>query len=241
MHIIKSEGALYSHEKPFYVLYLFLLFIHCAPSLQNIIQEAEVLEKLEHNAERISSFRGMGRVSFTLDQRNGVAEALIVADKKGNLRIETGNFFGVPLSAMTIQNHKLRYYVIPEEKFYVGEPSEKIVSSVLPLGIEESDLRGLLFFSKKTILDFKKRKPFKLDIFKCRHDEKQNLFFPSGFRLTNEKTGEYVQINWEEYDLNPPSFPSKVFQLEKPSQARLIVWGTVPKYSPILQGYEEAQ
>lgn len=220
---------------------LFLVFSQCAPSLQNIIEEAEVFEKLEHNAERISAFRGMGRVAFTLNQKNGVVEALMVADKKGNLRIETGNFFGVPLSAMTIRNHRLRYYVIPEEKFYVGEPSEKIVSSVLPLGIDEDDLRGLLFFSKKTVVSFKKRKPFKLDIFKCRHDEKQNLFFPSGFRLTNEKTGEYLQINWEEYDLNPPPFPPKVFQLERPPQAKLIVWETVPKYSPILQGYDEVE
>lgn len=219
--------------------WFFLTLSHCAPSLQNIISDTEVFEKLNHNAEKISSFRGMARVSFMLDQKKGVVEALVVADKKGNLRIETGNFFGVPLSAMTVQNHKLRYYVISEEKFYVGEPSEEIVSAVLPLGIGESDLRGLLFFSNETIQGFKKRRPFRLDIFKCRHEEKQNLFFPSGFRLTNEKTEEYVQLNWEEYDLNPPPFPGRVFQLKKPPQARLIVWGTTRRYSPVLKGYDE--
>ncbi|MEK7790011.1 MAG: hypothetical protein AAB309_00110 [Deltaproteobacteria bacterium] len=223
-------------------LLFFLIFLpHCAPALHNIISNAEVLAKLNHNGEKISSFRGMGRVSFRLSQKEGAVEVLIVADKKGNLRLETGNFFGVPLSAMTIQNQKLAYYVISEEKFYIGEPSEKIVSSVLPLQIEERDLRGLIFFSKETVEGFKKKKSFKLDIFKCRYEEKQNLFYPIGFRLTDEKTGEYLQINWEEYDLNPSPFPAKIFRLERPPQARLMVWGTTEKHSPLLKGYDEIE
>lgn len=223
-------------------LLLFSFFLsHCAPTLQNIISDSEVFAKLNHNGEKISSFRGMGRVSFRLGQKQGAVEVLIAADKKGNLRIETGNFFGAPLSAMTIQNQKLAYYVIPEERFYVGEPSEKIVSSVLPLQIEERDLRGLVFFSKETVEGFKKKKSFKLDIFKCRYEEKQDLFYPTGFRLTDEKTGEYLQIKWEEYDLNPPPFPVKIFRLERPPQARLIVWGSTGKHSPLLKGYDEIE
>lgn len=224
-----------------FLLLTSLFFTQCAPSFRDVISDEEVTEKLTHNAERIGSFRGMGRISFKLDQKEGTVELLIVADKKGNLRIETGNFLGVPLSAMTIQNRKLAYYVIPEEKFYVGEPSEKIVSSILPLQIEESDLRGLIFFSKNVVQGLKKRKPFKLEIFKCREDEKQNLFYPTGFRLTNEKREEYLEINWEEYDLNPPPFPEKIFKLEKPSQARLIPWGTAKQYSPMLKGYDKVE
>ncbi len=225
----------------FFLLFFVVFLSHCAPALHNIISDTEVLAKLSHNGEKISSFRGMGRVSFMLNHKQGAVEVLMAADKKGNLRIETGNFFGVPLSAMTIENQRLAYYVIPEEKFYVGEPSQKIIPSVLPLGIEERDLRGLIFFSKKTVEGFKKKKSFKLDIFKCRYDEKQNLFYPTGFRLTDKKTGEYLQINWEEYDLNPPAFPVKIFRLERPPQARLIVWESTGKHSPLLKGYDEAE
>jgi len=216
---------------------LILWFVTACASLSNVVPDTVVLEKLAMNKEGIHSMRGMGNIYFRLNNKKGSVDTVLLASKKGNLRLETGNHFGVPLMAMTIQNKKLSYYVIPEEKLYVGDAAE-LSTRVLPLGITEKDLPGLLFFSKETYLRFKKRAGYKIEFFEIELDTRSKMFYPKGFKITDVKTEEYIAVSWDAFDINPAPFSEALFQIKPGSQVRVYEWKG-GKLTPAFQGFDE--
>ena len=221
----------------YFIFLISLLFSSCA-SLEGVVSDAELLSKLELNKEGVHSFRGSAYLSFSLNHKKGAVDFLILADSKGNLRMETGSFIGFPLSAMTIYQKKVTYYAIPEEKVYTGGSS--LVPQALPFHLTEEELRGLLFFSKKTYVDLKKREQFKLEVFGLKEDESTHFYYPSALRLTYLKTQEYITLRWDGVDLNPSAFSSALFKLDIPPQARIYQWKE-GRMTPLLQGSEEEE
>jgi len=218
-----------------------LLFIACGPSLQEVVKETELSPAFKHNQEKIHSFRGVARVFFSFGKKKGSVEVLVVSEKPDHLRMETGNFFGVPLSVLTIYQGKVTYYVIPEEKYYVGEAKEQVTQQFLPFELTEENIFGLIYFSQKTYDFFKHHKRFQLDFYEVKEKEELKLFYPRGFKLTDKKTKDTVEWRWDAYDLNPPKFSSMHFKIEKPAQARWIDLRGAHKTSPIFKGEEESE
>jgi len=212
--------------------------LSCATAFQGIVSDEEILEKLEFNQERISSFRGMAKVYFSLNGKKGSVETLMLGNQAGDFRIETGNFFGVPLTAMTIWQDTLTYYIIPEEKIYIGKPAEKVATQVLPLGLTPEDVKGLMLFSRRTYTKLKRDRVFKIEFDTLNKDDRTGFYYPAGFKLSRSGTEEYVLVRWEAFDLNPPPFPSSLFQIQKPAQARLYY--VVDRHvTPLLKGTDQ--
>lgn len=217
----------------------FLFYIGCGPLLHDVIPEADLLQKFRHNQEKIASFRGMGRASFSLQGQKGSVEILVVAQKPEQLRVETSHFLGYPLTTLTIHGDKLIYYVEAYERYYVGKTGDPSAQKFLPFGLKEKDFLNILLFSKVTYDKFKNHPKYRLSFLDIQEDEKQKLFYPKGFRMTNTKTKEYVEMGWDSFDLNAQKFPPRLFELEKPPQARRIELSSSQKVVPIFKGEDE--
>ncbi len=218
--------------------FVFLFLLACGPSLHDIIPEPDLLEKLQHNQEKITSFRGMGRASFSLQGQKGSVEILVVAQKPDQLRVETSHFLGYPLTTLTIHKGKLIYYVESYERYYVGKTGDPAAQKFLPFGLQEKDFLNILLFSKSAYEKFKNHSKYQLSFLDIQEDEKQKLFYPRGFRLSAKKDQEYVEIGWNQFDLNPQKFSARLFELEKPPQARRIELSSSQKVIPIFKGEE---
>jgi len=85
------------------LLYIGLLFVtaSCA-AFGNMASDVEIMEKLAFNQDKIKTVRGMGDIRFALNDKSGSVDAVILGERNGGFRLETGNHFGVPLMAMTI-------------------------------------------------------------------------------------------------------------------------------------------
>ncbi len=221
----------------FFSVFLFLLNLSCASMLKTVVSEGEVLEKLELNQNKITSFRGGATVDFSLNQKKGSVEVIVVAKNSGEIRLETGNFFGVPLTVLAIKQGKLSYYNISEEKIYVGE-AKNLSTVILPLRLSDHDLLGLLLFSKQTVLKLKKDPHFTLEFLGFKKDDEKNAFYPTALKLTNQKSKDFLEVSWEGYDFNPQNLSDELFQIKKPPQARIIYWKE-GQTTPLLQGQEE--
>lgn len=209
-------------------LFFIIFFISCS-SLHNVVSETKLSEALEKNQGKIRSFRGMGKASFSVNKQEGSVEILAIAEKSGRLRIETGTFFNIPLSILTVYEDKLSYYAISEEKYYVGKTSEDNMKYLLPLELTEKDLLGFLFFDKTTIDRFKQNKQYQLEFFELKKNEKQNLYYPEGLKITHVKNGDFLLLSWDEFDLNPSPFSKIHFQFKKPPQAMSIPLSSLRK------------
>lgn len=218
-----------------------MVSVSCASLQGYIASEQEVYEKLALNQGqgKVTSFRGVAEITFHLKDQKGSVEAIIIADQKGNLRVETANFFGVPLTVFSIYRGKVTYYIIPEEKIYIGLSSEAMPEKVLPFSLSEADLKGLIFFSKETYDKFKVHSRHKLQFYTFKKDEITDLYYPSGLKLTKrDNEDEFVRIEWDGYDLNPEKLPESLFKLEPPAQARIYAWDQV-SIRPLLKGHSE--
>ena len=198
------------------------------------VTQEEVSKKLSLNKERISSLRTMGKAQFALKNLEGTVEILLLVEKKGNVRVETGNFFGVPLSALTIRNNRMQYYVISEEKIYQGDP-DQLLKAILPFDLTQKDFLGLLLFSGPTVRKFQKNERFELQFYPFKKEGE--LYYPQGLRLTDLKTDEYMEIQWGGIDINPAPFRSQHFKIIPPPQAQVIEWGEKKKTRPLFEGH----
>ena len=217
----------------------FLFCVGCGPSLHDIIPEADLAQKFRHNQEKIVAFRGLGRAAFSLQGQKGTVEVLVVAQKPDQLRIETSHFLGYPLTTLTIHKNKLIYYVEAYERYYVGKTGDPSAQKFLPFGLKEKDFLNILLFSKSVYEKFKKHPKYQLSFLDIEEDEKQKLFYPKGFRMTNKETKEYVEIGWNSFDLNAQKFPARLFELEKPPQAMRVELSSSKKVTPIFKGEDE--
>lgn len=216
--------------KPLVLIILFwILFFHisCGLSLHDVVSEVKLAEAFKYNAGKIRSFRGMGRAYFSLQEKEGAVDIVAISEKPDRMRIEVGGLLGIPLSVLVTSRQKLTYYAIPEEKYYVGRTQENISRHVLPLGLTEKDLLGFLLFDEKAIQKLKGKKQYKLEIFELTKDEEtRGLYYPEGFKVTDIRTKDTLQVVWEEFDINPPAFSKIHFVLKKPPQAMLISFGS---------------
>ena len=220
-------------------VWLCFLCLSCAPTLQGVVSDADVLEKLSYNNEKIQSFRGMGKAYFSLKEGKGSLELIVVAKKPGDLRIETGNFFGVPLSVITTRENKMQYYDIPYEKFYEGKLDSRFLRAILPLNLNQKDLLGLLFFSQKTYEKMKASQKYRLEFIGIQKREKDRFYYPRELRLTNTHTEEFIHMGWEEFDLNPKALKPDLFWVQKPAYATRIEIGGASRANPLFQGQPE--
>ncbi len=214
-------------------LLITLLLVGCATSPRQMISDVKVDDALKHNVDKIFSFRGGGKFLIKVGDQEGSVEALILAEKPGSVRLETGNFLGFPVSVLTMYRGQLTYYQIAHEKFYVGK--SHLISKILPFEIEEKDFLGLLFFQKKTVDRFKNHPTLKLSIHELRKDEKLNLYYPGGFKIKHKKKGDYVEVMWEEFDLNVPPFSKELFHLDPPAQADRIVLKSATRLQGVME------
>lgn len=205
-------------------------------TLGPLISQEELLEKLLLNQNKIHSFRGVAHVDFQLSGQKGSMEAVVIAEKEGDIRVETGNFFGVPLSVLTISKDKLMYYVMSEEKIYIGKASQ-MAQDILPLHITDQELLGLLLFSRSTVEKFMKHARLKVDFFSLVFQKDQKIYYPEAIKLTNTARDEYLEIRWEAYDINPSQLSKEHFSIDIPSQVRVYSWSR-KKGMPLLQGYD---
>ncbi|MBI3018801.1 MAG: hypothetical protein HYY61_02795 [Deltaproteobacteria bacterium] len=219
----------------------FLFLVGCRASLHDVIPEADLLQKFRHNQEKIASFRGMGSASFSLQGQKGSVEVLVVAQKPEQLRVETSHFLGYPLTTLTIHKNKLIYYVEAYERYYVGKTGDPSAQKFLPFGLKEKDFLAILLFSKSAHEKFKNHPKYRLSFLDIQEEEKQKLFYPKGFRMTNKETQEYVEIGWDSFDLNAQKFPARLFELEKPPQALRVELSSSQKVIPIFKGEDEAK
>ncbi|MBI2645737.1 MAG: hypothetical protein HYW85_01675 [Deltaproteobacteria bacterium] len=218
----------------------FLFCVGCGPSLHDIIPEADLAQKFRHNQEKIVAFRGLGRAAFSLQGQKGTVEVLVVAQKPDQLRVETSHFLGYPLTTLTIHKNKLIYYVEAYERYYVGKTGDPSAQKFLPFGLKEKDFLNILLFSKSVYEKFKKHPKYQLSFLDIEEDEKQKLFYPKGFRMTNKETQEYVEIGWHSFDLNAQKFPARLFELAQPPQSRRVELSSSQKVIPIFKGEDEA-
>ena len=219
----------------------FLFCAGCGPLLHDVIPEADLLQKFRHNQEKIASFRGMGRASFSLQGQKGSVEVLVVAQKPEQLRVETSHFLGYPLTTLTIHKDKLIYYVEAYERYYVGKTGDPSAQKFLPFGLKEKDFLALLLFSKSAYEKFKAHPTYHLSFLDIQEDEKQKLFYPKGFRMTNKETQEYVEIGWDQFDLNAQKFPDRLFEFKKPPQAMRVELSSSKKVTPIFKGGDDEE
>lgn len=216
------------------ILFVFTLLIYgCASVPKHVISEVKLQEALKQNADKIVSFRGGGTFSMKFGTKEGSVEALVLAETPGKVRIETGSFLGFPISVLTMRQGKLSYYQIPQEKFYVGKSS--MISKVLPFEIKEKDFFGLLFFKKEIFENFKQHPLLKLTVYEMRKDEKHDLFYPGGFKIEDRKTHDFLEVTWEEFDLNPLDISKEHFFLEKPPQAERVALSVATRLRGVIE------
>ncbi len=218
---------------------LFLVCVSCGPLLHDVISESDLLQKFRHNQEKIVSFRGLGRAAFSLQDQKGSVEILVVAQKPEQLRVETSHFTGYPLTTLTIHQDKLIYYVEAYERYYVGKTGSPAAQKFLPFGLKEKDFLALLLFSKSVYEKYKNHPKYQISFLDIQEDEKQKLFYPKGFRMTNKETQEYVEIGWDSFDLNAQKFPVRLFEFAQPPQSRRVELSSSQKVTPIFKGDEE--
>ena len=121
----------------------------------------------------------------------------------------------------------------------MGKTGDPAAQKFLPFGLKEKDFLDILLFSKKVHEKFKEDATYQLSFLDIQEDEKQKLFYPKGFRMTNKKTQEYVEIGWDQFDLNVQKLPDRLFEFPKPPQARHIELSSSQKVTPIFKGEDE--
>lgn len=225
---------------PFLLISLFL-FTACGPSLHDVVPDIKLTDAFKQNKDQIHSFRGMATAFFSLQDKKGSAELLVVSQTPDHLRVETGNSFGIPLSVLTIYQGNLTYYVIPEENYYVGQTAQGVSKRVLPLALNEKDLLDILFFHQKVYEKFKKNKDYTLEFYELKEDERLHLIYPKAFKLTQVKTHEYVEVHWDEFDLNPHAFSKDHFYIEKQPQSHRIHLKPTQRLTPLFKGDDEGK
>lgn len=190
---------------------------------------------MDQNQEKIKSLRGMARVYFSLPEGKGTVEAIAVVQKPRSLRLETGNFFGFPLTAFTLRQNAFEYYVIPEEKVYVGSLKDVSFNHIFPFSIDIQDLMNIFLFSKKSL---KHPKTYKLHF--MRIEQRGNLYYPLEMRMTDASLNHFIHWTWQEVELNPKALSKEVFELKKPKHARVVPLPT-QKTVPMIFTEEGAQ
>lgn len=103
-----------------------------------------VLERLDARSQRLRSVKGEARVRVKSPQQSGAVSELIAAQRPASLHLETLNFFGKPVAALSTNGETFALFVEQTATFYTGPATAANVSRLAVVELEPRDVVALL-------------------------------------------------------------------------------------------------
>jgi outer membrane lipoprotein-sorting protein len=138
------------HPSVFLVLWVIAACIGCAPKtapLPAVMPSApaeEILKGLSGRIPEDAVLRSKARFTARSEEGRFSTGIVLLAQRPGNLRIESLSIMGLPEIVLTANRKRLKIFAVREEKFYIGSADQDL-SRFFPIYLSAKEAVSLIF------------------------------------------------------------------------------------------------
>lgn len=104
----------------------------------------EVLAALQARHSSLHSVTGEAKASIDTPEGGGALDQFVIAERPGNVRLESLSFFGSPVAVLTTDGVQFQLHEVDANRFHVGDATARNISRLLPVAVSPEDLVSLL-------------------------------------------------------------------------------------------------